>query len=683
MITSALPYANGPIHIGHLVEYVQSDVFTRFLRLTGKKVIHCCADDTHGTPIEINAKKLGVTPEQLITKYYKEHTDDFKAFLIDFDSYYSTNTPENKKFSDFVFNKAKEKGLIYTKDVEHAYCESCKRFLPDRFVKGKCPKCGAEDQYGDVCEACNAAYDTVDLVEPFCTICKATPVRKSSMHYFFKLSALSQELYEWLTSNENLQKEIVNWVKNWIKDGLKDWDISRDGPYFGFKIPGEEDKYYYVWLDAPIGYIASTENYCRQHNLDAMKDYWTSKDCNIIHFIGKDIVYFHYLFWPALLKAADLNLPDTLLTHGFLTVNGEKMSKSRGTFLTARDFLKKCDPELLRFYFAGNLSRKMNDINLDEKDFKDRINNELVGNISNFAYRVLSFTEKNYGSKTVKIQQDALTQELESIHDEIRDLYERCDFREAVKRIAHYSSLGNKCFQENEPWNNKDKSHGVVSLCVNIVKNLCILLKPILPKRTEELESQLNLKDLKWTDLGFDLGEHQIGKPKALVEKIPETKLFEIGSGFSKLNIKVGKVLSVEDHPDAEKLYVLKVDLGGEERQLVAGLKGYLSKEEIEGKHICVVTNLEHAKLRGVESQGMLLAGEKGDKVQILTANESQPGDQVFIDGVKPKDEKIQFKQFQQIKMTIKGGKAFYEDSVLKTEKEEVACDIEDGAKVS
>ena len=434
VVTSALPYANGDIHIGHLVEYIQTDIFVRFLKLIGKDAIYCCADDTHGTPIQIKAEQLGIKPEELISKVHKEHLSDFKSFLIDFDSYYSTNSPENKEYADKIFNSLKDKGFIYTKEVENFYDEKEKRFLPDRYVKGECPKCGAKDQYGDVCEKCNATYKPIDLINPYSTISKTTPVRKKSEHYFFKLSEMSEKIDNWLTTNKKLQPEIVNYVRNWIKEGLNDWDISRDGPYFGFKIPGEEDKYYYVWLDAPIGYIASTQNYCKQNGLDAEKDYWKNKNSEIIHFIGKDIIYFHFLFWPAVLMESGFNLPSYEVVHGFLTVNGEKMSKSRGTFLTARDFLKKYNPEYLRYYYAKLLSKKMSDIDLDFSDFADSVNNELVANIGNFCYRVLSFLEKNFDSSFDSIEEDEkLFGEIIKLTEKIREDYDNVNFKNVVR----------------------------------------------------------------------------------------------------------------------------------------------------------------------------------------------------------------------------------------------------------
>jgi len=694
LVTSALPYANGPIHIGHLVEYIQTDIFVRFLKLLGEDAIYCCADDTHGTPIEINAKKQGIKPEKLIEKYHKEHQKDFADFNIEFDSYYSTNSPENKHFSDFIFTKAKEKGHIYKKDVEHTYCEKCKRFLPDRYVKGKCPKCGAEDQYGDVCEKCNSAYEPVELIDPYCSICRSKPVVKSSDHYFFKLSTFSDKLKQWIEKNERIQPEARNFVLNWIKEGLKDWDITRDGPYFGFKIPGEENKYYYVWLDAPIGYISSTDNYCKTKGKSkgvSVEDYWNKEGSTIIHFIGKDIIYFHFLFWPAVLMAADFNLPDHLVVHGFLTVKKTKMSKSRGTLLTAREYLSSLNPEYLRFYYAASLSHKISDIDLDIDDFKDKINNELVANIANLAYRTLNFINKNFDSKLadVKAFDEGFAKQFH--FDRIIGYYNTYEFREAVKLILHYSSLGNKYFQENEPWklieNDRERARRVTSLCANLVKNLCILLKPVIPKFSEKLEKQLNLKNLTFKDLNFDLGEHKISTAKPLVKKIDdELKVFagdggeekEKTSDFQKLTIKVAKITSVEDHPDADKLYVFKIDLGDEKRQLVAGIKDWYKKEELQGKNIVVLTNLQTAKLRGIESKGMLLACEDKEKnIGLLVAPNSNPGDYVSVEGeeVNKSPPELSFKDFGKIsnrKLAVKDGKPLFNEKVFKTDSEEV-----------
>lgn len=669
IVTSALPYANGSIHIGHLVEYIQTDIFVRFLKLIGENVVYCCADDTHGAPIAIKAEQLKIKPEELIAKYHKEHLRDFNDFLIQFDSYFTTNSKENKYFSDLIFGRAKKKGFIYTKDIEVTYCENCKRNLPDRYVKGKCPKCGAEDQYGDVCEKCNSTHATVDLVDPYCTICRNKPIRKTSKHYFFKLSSFSDKLEKWLKTNEKLQQEIVNFIHNWIKEGLKDWDISRDGPYFGFKIPGEEDKYYYVWLDAPIGYISSFSNTLGKDVKKAESEWNKSR---IIHFIGKDIIYFHYLFWPAMLYAADFQLPDHLITHGFLTVKGKKMSKSRGTFLTAREFLQKYDPEHLRYYYAKVLSRKMSDIDLDFDDFKDSINNELVANIGNFCYRVLSFTNKFYNGEIKEIDEDKdLIKEINGKIEIIKKSYNDVNTIEAVKNILAIAALGNKYFQEKEPWKSvkedKDAAQKVLGLCVNIAKNLSIVAAPILPRFSLELQKQLGLKDLKWKDIDFNFKNKKIGKEKILIKKLEGVK-----KEVFPLDLRVAQVTEVKDHPEADKLYILKINLGTEQRQLVAGLKGYYKKEELLNKKIVVVCNLKPAKLKGQLSEGMLLAGEKGKEVGVLYAEKSEAGDQVKVDGAEVDKSQINIDQFSKLKIKVKDGKVLFSNKVLKTDKEEV-----------
>jgi len=678
IVTSALPYANGPIHIGHLVEYIQTDIFVRFLKLIGKDAIYCCADDTHGTPIEVKARNLGIKPEQLIQKFYKEHLEDFNRFYISFDSYYSTNSKENKYFSDLIFERLKKKGFIYKKEIEVTYCGNCKRTLPDRYVKGKCPKCNSPDQYGDVCEACNATYKTIDLIEPYCTICKNRPVRKKSEHYFFKLSKLSDFLKRYISKNENFQQEIKNFVLNWIKEGLEDWNISRDGPYFGFKIPGEENKYYYVWLDAPIGYISSLANYL---NKDTKKTEKAWNESKIVHFIGKDITYFHFLFWPAMLHASGFNLPESIFVHGFLTVNNEKMSKSRGTFFTAKDFLKKYDAEHLRYYYANVLSKKLADIDLNLDEFRDRINNELVGNLGNFCYRIISFVNKNFDGKIKAIDNDKTL--IDDINKKIKAIeknYNELNFNSAVNEILLISDIGNKYFQKNEPWalikEDKDKVQKICSLCVNIAKNLSILIEPILPQFSSELRKQLNIKELKWKDIGFDLKNHKIGKEKILVRKIEEAK-----EELSPLNLKVAEIIEVKDHPNADKLYVLQINLGTEKRQLVAGIKEFYSKNELKNKKIIVVTNLKHAKLRGIESQGMLLAAEdnKGN-VGLLTVKQSEPGDDVRFGNLENSNKELSFDSFQKLKIESRQGKVFFNDLKLKTDKEAISVEkVKDG----
>jgi len=682
LVTSALPYANGPIHLGHLVEYIQTDIFVRFLRLIGEDVIYICADDAHGAPIEIKAAELKIKPEQLIADVYKEHLQDFKDFLISFDNYYTTNSEENRQYSDLIFTRLKEKNLIYTKDIEVTYCEYCKRTLPDRYVKGKCPKCNANDQYGDVCENCNAAYKTIDLIEPYCAICKNKPVRKTSTHYFFKLSKFAKKLGNWLNKNKNLQPEIKNFALNWIKNGLEDWNISRDGPYFGFKIPGEEDKYYYVWLDAPIGYIASTENYCRKHELKT-EDYWNSKNSKIIHFIGKDIVYFHFLFWPAVLLGSGFNLPDDIVVHGFLTVNGEKMSKSRGTFYTAKEFLQSYNAEYLRFYYASMLGKRLADIDLSFEDLGKKVNNELAANLGNFCYRVLNFLNKNFDGEIRDIDNNKrLIGDIGKLAKDIEKNYHYLNFNEAVKGILHMSSLGNKYFQENEPWKligeNREKTHRILGLCANIIKDLGILIQPILPDFASKLQHQLNLKGLKWQDINSKLKNHKIGKEDILIRKIEEKQAKEFP-----LNLKVARIIDARSHPNADKLYVVDIDLGMEKRQLVAGLKGHYTIDELKNKKIIVITNLKHAKLRGIESQGMLLAGDDETDVGVLTVSDSNPGDKAYFEGYENSSKEISFDEFLKINMKIEHGVVYFEGKELRTGKGIVRVEkVKDGAKV-
>ncbi len=679
LVTSALPYANGPIHLGHMVEYVQADVFVRAQRLMNEDILFICADDTHGTPIEINAAKQGTSPEELIKKYYDEHTRDFSDFLISFDNYYTTNSPENKKYSDLFFTTLNEKGFIIQRIVELTFCETCSRYLPDRYVKGTCPKCRAQDQYGDVCEKCNAAYKTTDLINPYCANCGSIPVRKNSMHYFFKLSAFSKQLEEWLKSNQNLQEEAKNFVLEWIRKGLEDWDITRDGPYFGFLIPGETSKYYYVWLDAPIGYIASTENLTK----DALS-HWKNENSRIIHFIGKDIVYFHFLFWPAMLMGMGYNVPESIKVHGFLTVNGEKMSKSRGTFITARDYLQQQDPELLRFYYSANLGSAMADLDLDFDDFRNKINSELVDNIANFAYRVMSFTNNNFDSKIGAISgEKEIIERLQQKMERAVQGYKECNLREAVKAILELSTAGNQYFQENAPWQmiskDRKKCHSIVSLSANIVKNISILLMPIMPGFAEKLQKQMGLGKLSFKDLDFSMKNHSINKARIIYTRLEgevlKRKIFP-------LRLKVARITSAEEHPNADKLFVLKIDMGDEKRQIVADIRGHYSKEELIGKSIVVVANLKHANLRGVRSEGMLLAADDGKKLVLINPLNSSPGEPVSVDGYTSDTTEITFEDFLKTRLVSKNGKATFDGIPLRTEKGDVVADIEDNSRI-
>ncbi|MBN2102035.1 MAG: methionine--tRNA ligase [Candidatus Aenigmarchaeota archaeon] len=692
LITAALPYANGPIHLGHLVEYVQADIFSRFLKLKGYDAIYCCADDQHGTPIEVNAMKQKITPEEFIKRWLEQHKTDFSAFHIDFDSYYETNSPENKKHADFFFTTLKDKGFIHTKEVDQLYCENDKRFLPDRFVKGVCPKCGAEDQYGDVCEVCGASYNATEISQPKCVICGNSPVVRKSSHYFFRLGSFSEKLRKWLTENQEMQSDIRNYVLSWIDKGLEDWCVSRDAPYFGFKIPGEADKYYYVWLDAPIGYISSTENYCKKRGIQ-LDDYWRKKDSKIYHFIGKDIAYFHFLFWPAMLMGTGFNLPHNIIVHGFLTVNKEKMSKSRGTFIKASEYIESgLDPEFLRYHYASSLTKSTVDIDLSFEDFQSRVNTELVGNIANLAYRCLSFTSKNFNGKLGKTPagpgENVIIEQVRDLKRKIDSDYMSCDYRSVVKSILEVGDIGNKYFQENAPWEliktDKTRCREVLAFTANIVKNLAIMLQPILPDFSDSLRKQLGIQGFfGWEDINFDLEEHQIGEPEIVLRKIEEINIGppkeepeKDADPFSRLDLRVAKIEKVEQHPDAEKLYIEQIDVGGKKRQIVSGLKGHYKPKELEGKRIILVANLKPAKLRGVESDGMLLAVESKDKKVGLLTSKDEPGEHVFIEGMKQKPAKeIDIKEFAEMKMLVSEGKVLYKGKIMKTKNGELTVD--------
>ncbi len=704
LITAALPYANGPIHLGHMVEYIQADIYSRVLKLMGKHAVFVCADDTHGTPIEIKAAQLGMKPEQLIGKYYKEHSKDFADFEISFDSYYSTHSSENKKYSEFIFKKLNEEGHIYTKEIQVIYCESCNRFLPDRYVKGTCPKCKASDQYGDVCERCGSTHKTIDIIDPKCSRCGKTPIRKISDHYFFKLSVYAKKLNSFF-HKADLQQEIVNSVSNWLGD-LQDWCISRDGPYFGFKIPNEENKYLYVWLDAPIGYIAATAYYCKKSG-EKVEDYWKNKETKIVHFIGKDIIYFHFLFWPAMLMTSGFNLPSKIMVHGFLTVNKEKMSKSRGTFITARHYLEHLNPEYLRFYYAAHLSPTVADLDLDLIQFKERINSELIGNLANFCYRVLSFAEKHIGGKIKGFQQENVKSELAELRKlavSVHKNYEKINFKDALHDILAISSLGNKYFQEKEPWKlireDQKKAAELISFCIMIIKNLSIMIAPILPKFSKELQEQLQCKELQWHDISFCSEQFTLSHSIPLIQKLENKheKLIakEKNSGKEEplhekqfpLLLKVGKILSVEDHPNAEKLFVEKIDLGNDDiRTIVSGIRQWYKKEALNGKHVIVVANLKPVKLRGIMSEGMILTAEHDGNLKVLEAQKSKPGDVVCRENSGKEEpasapKQIHYEDFKKCSLLIERTHVLADGKKLKTCHEEIKVDMPDDSIV-
>lgn len=531
LVTSALPYANGSIHLGHLVEYIQTDILVRFLKLTGRDAVYMCADDTHGTPIEVKARQKGISPEELISYYHEEHQKDFQDFHIHFDCFYTTNSPENRYHSELIFSRLKERGHIVKRPVAQYYCPNDSRFLPDRYIKGTCPSCGAVDQYGDVCEVCGTAYAPMDLTDPRCAICGTQPVIRESIHYFFTLGAYEPFLREWIATPGRLQPEIRNFIENWLREGLRDWDISRDGPYFGFKIPGEENKYFYVWLDAPIGYIATTQKFCEMTGRD-FAGYWLESKAQIYHVIGKDIVYFHTLFWPAMLHGAGYSLPSRVMVHGFLTVNGEKMSKSRGTFINARDYLHHLDPQYLRYYYAAKLSSQPDDLDLNLDDFATRVNAELINKIANLVSRVVPFVNKNFGGRLgdLPAASDVVINEMLNRVPNIRAYYEATDFSRAVQEIVSISDTANKYFQDRAPWEllktDSEAALGVCTLALNACRTVTAAIKPILPRFATQVERILRIPELKFDDARrFDLIGHEIGEFERLVERVDPKKI--------------------------------------------------------------------------------------------------------------------------------------------------------------
>ena len=589
--------------------------------------------------------------------------------------------------------------------------------MPDRYVKGTCPKCKAIEQYGDVCEKCSNTHKTTDLIDPKCSLCGNTPVEKQSEHYFFKLSAFDQKRKHFFQTAE-LQPEIVNFVSNWLPE-LQDWCISRDGPYFGFKIPGEENKYYYVWLDAPIGYIAATEHYCKKTKevaemKESVADYWNNSETKIVHFIGKDIVYFHFLFWPAMLIVSGFQLPSKIMVHGFLTVNKEKMSKSRGTFITARQYLEHLNPELLRFYYAVHLSPTLTDLDLDLSHFKERVNNELIGNIANFCYRVLYFAEKQFKGRISHYNENTVSDELvelQRLFVSIQTNYEKINFKDALKDILAVCSIGNKYFQKNEPWKlvkeDPKKAEEVISFCTMIIQNLSIMIAPVLPSFSVGLQKQLGVHLLQWNDISFAQKQFSVSGIIPLIKKLEneheklivqpiqseqmQNKQEKINVGGSEsppselpLLLKVGKILSVDDHPQADKLYLEKIDLGnGDIRTIVSGIKQWYKKEALVGKHAIVVANLKYRKFRGVISEGMILTAEHDGKLQILEAKKSVPGESVFFDEWQKTPEQIHYDDFAKLKLIVQHKKVLCFGKKLKTEHAEITVDMPDGAKVA
>ncbi len=668
LVTSALPYANGDIHIGHLVEYIQTDVFVRFLRLTGEDVIYVCASDAHGTPIEINAGKKGITPAELVDFYHKKQQEDFAQFEISFDEFHTTDSPENQRHSELIYSRAKDKGHIARREIEQYYCEHCGRFLPDRYIKGTCPKCSTEDQYGDVCESCGATYRPTELIDAKCALCGQSPDLRTTEHLFFRLEDFRDFLVEWTATSGRLQSEVLAFVRTWIDQGLQDWDISRDGPYFGFPIPGEKDKYFYVWLDAPIGYIAATEHYCSGKPNRNVEEYWLDhgSPVEIHHFIGKDIAYFHTLFWPSMLKAADYRTPDAVHVHGFLTVDRRKMSKSRGTFITARLFSRFIEPEYLRYYYGAKLSHQPSDLDLNTDEFVERVNAELVNNVTNLISRTFGFLNKRLESRIGVVPSDEQTsealREISAAVSEVKKLYEDLQFGQATQKMLHISTIANGYIQSRTPWDlmkdpsTHEEARNVLTFAVNAIKVLAVLLKPIIPSFCAKLETMLGRGELTWTDAELNAGlmeKCEVGQFVKLAERlergtfdqlleasreslaevdaqpaldIPEFKEEITIDDFAKVDLRAGKVLSAEHVKGSDKLLKLEVDLGRETRTVFAGVKNFYEPDALVGRSVMVVANLKPRKMKFGTSYGMVLAGvDPEGRVTVCEPGEAVP----------------------------------------------------------
>lgn len=667
LVTSALPYANGPIHLGHLVEYIQTDIWVRAMKALGHTVTYVCADDAHGTAIMLKAQDNSISPEEQIANVKASHEKDFAGFYVGFDNYHSTHSPENEHFSTEIYNKLQEAGYIFTKDVEQLFDTEKGLFLADRFVKGDCPECGAQDQYGDNCEVCSSTYNATQLKNPYSTLSKSTPVIKSSKHYFFDLPKFSDFLKTWTKSENRLQSAIYNKLAEWFEAGLAPWDISRDAPYFGFKIPntpeGDPDKYFYVWLDAPVGYMASFKNYCQQANLD-FDEYWKKdSDTELYHFIGKDIVYFHALFWPAMLEGAGYRTPTAINAHGFLTVNGEKMSKSRGTFIKADTYLNHLNPEYLRYYFASKLSSHVEDINLDLEDFMQKVNSDLVGKVVNIASRCSGFILKNnQGKLSNTLSNPKLVQDIIDAGDEIAKAYEAREFGKATRLIMACADKANEYIDLHKPWalNKEGKTDEVQAVCtvaLNIFHKLVIYLAPILPVLSQNAKDFLNLDSLSFHSRHQALLDHQINtfKPlmsrvekdkveamindskESLMEKSPsqpskktsqtkETESVISIDDFAKVTMKVAHVLECNRVEGADKLLQFTLDLGEEKtRNVFSGIAKFYTPEELTGKKVICVTNLAPRKMKFGISEGMILSAEKDGKLTVVILPDDMP----------------------------------------------------------
>ena len=635
LVTQALPYANAPLHLGHILEAVQTDIWTRFQNFNGNECLFFCADDTHGTPVMLKANEMGIKPEELISDVYRDHKSSYELYGINFANFYSTHSDENRKYSEYIYECAKNNNLISKANIEQYYDEKEEMFLSDRFIKGTCPKCGAEDQNGDNCGVCGASYNVLDVKKPISIISNTVPIKKESEHIFFDLPQKNKMLKDFL-KNVDLQKSIKNKLNEWLNDDLKKWDISRDAPYFGFEIPGEKDKFFYVWVDAPIGYLASISNWAEKNKLN-MQDLWSENSkYEIYHFIGKDIAYFHGLFWPALLSAANLKLPSGINVHGFLTINGEKMSKSKGTGILAKEFAEITNPETLRYYFAAKLNNKVEDIDLNFDDYVQRINSDLVGKYLNIASRSASFLKKNNNILSTNFDNNILDN-LASKKDEIVSLYESREYSKLVRIIMDLADDVNKYINEQTPWKKEiDEAVDISSTAIKAFYILSLYLHPIIPSITNEAFKFLNIKKVSINSVDEAITKINDYKPllnrleKIIIpeeENMDNVNLINIDQ-FSAVDLRVAKIIKADDVEGADKLLQLTLDVGDlGTRNVFAGIKSAYKPEDLTDKYIVLVNNLEPRKMKFGISEGMVLASSNDEGIYLVSPDEgAKPG---------------------------------------------------------
>ncbi|NVK00141.1 MAG: methionine--tRNA ligase [Oceanospirillaceae bacterium] len=663
LVTSALPYANGPIHLGHLVEYIQTDIWVRFQKQRGNTCTYVCADDAHGTPIMLKADQMGISPQQLIDKVSEEHQRDFSGFLVNFDNYYSTHSEENREFASLIYTRLRDGGHIAKRTITQAYDPEKQMFLPDRFIKGECPKCSAADQYGDSCEVCGATYSPTELKNAYSAVSGAKPVEKESEHYFFKLEDFEGFLKEWVDTH--VQAQMKHKLNEWFESGLQQWDISRDAPYWGFEIPDAPGKYFYVWLDAPIGYMASFKNWADKNGVD-FNDYWAKdSDAELYHFIGKDIAYFHTLFWPAELHGAGFRTPTGVFCHGFLTVNGQKMSKSRGTFIMAETYLKHLKPEYLRYYFAAKLGSGIDDIDLSLDDFRLRVNADLVNKVVNIASRCAGFLTKKFdGQLADELAEPALYADAVAAGASIADAYEKREYARAMREIMALADKANQYIDSAEPWvlaKQEGKEAEVQACCsmgINLFRIILNYLAPVLPEVAKRGAEFLNIEDQSWDAVATPLRNHKINKFKPLMQRVEPEQIEAViedskqnlqaaapaapakkpsiepiadeitFDDFAKVDLRVVRIAKAEHVEGADKLLRLTLDLGDGERNVFAGIKSAYAPEDLEGKLTVMVANLAPRKMKFGISEGMVLAaGPGGKELWILEPHSgAQPG---------------------------------------------------------